>query len=76
MVIDSGPVLTGPEAMIFGQHVDGAIVATRKDISRVPKVEEACQRLSSVGVHLIGAVVNGATAEVRNTTLALTKAAD
>jgi capsular exopolysaccharide synthesis family protein len=72
VILDSGPVLTGPEAMIYGQHVDAAILATRRDVSRVPKVDEASRRLQSVGIHVIGAVVNGARSDVRSNQLALT----
>ena len=72
VILDSGPVLTGPEAMIYGQHVDAAILATRRDVSRVPKVDEAFRRLQSVGIHVIGAVVNGARSDVRSNQLALT----
>jgi Mrp family chromosome partitioning ATPase len=72
VVLDSGPVLTGPEAMIYGQYVDAAILATRRDVSRVPKVDEAYRRLQSVGIHVIGAVVNGARSDVRSNQLALT----
>ncbi len=72
VILDSGPVLTGPEAMIYGQYVDAAILATRRDVSRVPKVDEAYRRLQSVGIHVIGAVVNGARSDVRSNQLALT----
>ncbi len=71
IVIDAGPVLTGPEALIFGQHVDGAVISTRRDFSRLPKVDEATRRLRSVGVHVIGAVVNGVHAESRTNMVAL-----
>ena len=56
-------MLTGPESLIFGQHVDGAILSTRRDVSRLPKVEEAKTRLNSVGIRVLGAVVNGAPTE-------------
>ena len=65
VVVDSGPVLTGPESMIFGQHVDGAVISTRRDISQLPKVEDAYSRLRSVGIPVIGTVVNGIAAETR-----------
>lgn len=65
VIVDSGPVLTGPESLIFGQYVEGAVLSTRKDISRVPKVDEAVQRLRSVGINVVGAVVNGTTGESR-----------
>ena len=71
VVVDSGPVLTGPESLIFGQHVDGAILSTRRDVSRVPKVDEAKARLQSVNIRVLGAVVNGAATEVRNKVAAL-----
>ena len=71
VILDSGPVLTGPETMIYGQHVDAAILATRRDVSRIPKVDEAFRRLQSVGIHVIGAVVNGTHSDVRSNQLAL-----
>ncbi|MEM8680480.1 MAG: CpsD/CapB family tyrosine-protein kinase, partial [Planctomycetota bacterium] len=74
IVVDSGPVLTGPEALIFGQYVDGAILSTRRDISQLPKVDDAYRRLQSVGVHVIGSVVNGIDGTVRSSALALTSA--
>ncbi|MCA9264839.1 MAG: polysaccharide biosynthesis tyrosine autokinase [Planctomycetales bacterium] len=73
VVIDSGPVLVGAEAMIYGQHVDGAVLCSRRDTSRLPKIEEATRRLQSVGVRVLGVVVNGETAEVRPTQLSLMK---
>ena len=54
VILDSGPVLTGPGAMICGQHVDAAVLSTRRDISRLPKIDEACKRLQSVGIFVLG----------------------
>ena len=71
VVVDAGPVLTGPEALIFGQHVDGAILSTRRDVSRVPKIDEARARLQSVNIKVLGAVVNGGSTEVRTKMAAL-----
>ncbi len=65
VVVDSGPVLTGPEALIFGQFVDGAILSTRRDVSRINKVDEAKRRLEPVGIHIIGTVVNGTNTDSR-----------
>jgi capsular exopolysaccharide synthesis family protein len=66
VVVDTGPVLTGPESLLIGQHVDGAVISSRRDISRIPKVDEAVQRLRSVGVRVVGAVVNGTGGESRD----------
>lgn len=59
VVIDTAPVLTVADAMLIGQHVDGAIVSTRLGFSQRPKIEDAVKRLRAVGVQVIGAVVNG-----------------
>jgi capsular exopolysaccharide synthesis family protein len=65
IVVDTGPVLTNPDAMLIGQHVDAAVISVRRDVSRLPKVNEACGRLQAVGVHVVGAVLNGAGIDVR-----------
>ena len=59
VVIDSGPVLKVADPLLVGQHVDVAIVATLRDTSRVPHVYEAVERLRSVGITVLGSVVNG-----------------
>jgi capsular exopolysaccharide synthesis family protein len=59
VVIDSGPVLKVADSLLVGQHVDAAILSVLKDASKVPHVYEACERLRSVGINVMGAVVNG-----------------
>jgi capsular exopolysaccharide synthesis family protein len=71
IVLDTGPVLTSPDAMLLGQHADATVISLRRDVSRLPKVLEACDRLRSVGVHIAGAVLNGASADVRESELSL-----
>ena len=71
IVLDSGPVLTGADPMLLGQNVDATILSVRRDISRLPKIVEAYDRLQSVGIYVMGAVVNGATMEVRSNRLEL-----
>jgi capsular exopolysaccharide synthesis family protein len=65
VIIDIAPVLTGPDAVIFGVHVSGAVFATRQDHSSIEKVDEAQRRLRSVGIRILGAVINGAASESR-----------
>ena len=76
VILDSGPVLTGPGAIICGQYVDAAVLSTRRDVSRLPKVEEAYRRLQSVGIYVIGSVVNSTKSDVRVNQIALTSAQD
>jgi succinoglycan biosynthesis transport protein ExoP len=59
LVIDSGPVLKIADPLLIGQHVDAAILSVLRDTSKVPKVYEACERLRSVGITVLGSVVNG-----------------
>jgi len=42
-----------------GQHVDAALFAVLRDVSRVPAVLAAQQKLQSLGVRTLGAVVIG-----------------
>ncbi len=65
IVIDGSPVLTSPDALLLGQHADSALLSVRRDVSQTPKVNAAVDRLSSVGIPLLGAVVNGSSVEVR-----------
>jgi succinoglycan biosynthesis transport protein ExoP len=59
VIMDAPPVLLVPDALTVGRWADGALLAVRYDTSRFPLVERAHRRLASVGVPIIGAVVNG-----------------
>ncbi len=59
IMIDSGPVLTDSDALLFGRYADGVLLSVLRDVSRVPQVFEACERIRAVNIPLLGAVVNG-----------------
>lgn len=59
IVIDAGPVLAFADVLLLGQLSDAAIIVTMRDVSRVPLVTKAVQRLRSVGIKVLGTVVNG-----------------
>jgi capsular exopolysaccharide synthesis family protein len=59
VIIDAPPVLAVPDALLLGRWADGAIIAVRHDTSRFPLVERAIKRMSTVGVSVLGVVVNG-----------------
>jgi capsular exopolysaccharide synthesis family protein len=59
IIIDAPPVLPVPDALIVGQWADGAILASRYDISRFPQVERARRQLDSAGIAVLGTVING-----------------
>jgi len=62
IVIDSAPVLSVADTLLIGQHADAAVLALLQGVSRVPKVYEATERLESVGIPVMGAVVGGVSA--------------
>lgn len=59
VVIDAGPVLAFADSLILGQRCDAVILTTMIDVSSVTLVNKAVERLQTVGVRLMGAVVNG-----------------
>lgn len=59
IVVDSAPVLPVNDSLLIGQYVDATVFAIRRDVSRFGKVASACERLTSVGVDVLGAVVIG-----------------
>ncbi len=59
ILVDSCPVLPVADSLLVGQHVDAVIFSLLREISRMPRVYAAYQRLSMLGVRILGAVVNG-----------------
>lgn len=59
LVVDTPPVLPVADALLVSQHVDGVILSVLRNVSRIPRVREAHDRLSTLGVRVLGAVVNG-----------------
>ena len=62
VVIDAGPLLDVSDPLLLAQQSDGVILVTMLDVSRMPQVTAAIDRLRTVGVGLMGVVVNGVTA--------------
>jgi capsular exopolysaccharide synthesis family protein len=69
VIIDSAPVLKVADPLLFGQHVDTTILSVLRDVSQTPRVFEASERLRSVGISVLGAVVNGVNEQVDDRTL-------
>jgi polysaccharide biosynthesis transport protein len=63
VLIDTCPVLPVADALLVARHVDGVLMSLLVDVSQVDKVNAACQKLASVDVPLLGAVVNGTRGE-------------
>ncbi len=61
IVIDVSPVLPVPDAMMIGQHADAVILSVLHNVSRLPAIYAAQQRLASIDIPILGAVVTGET---------------
>lgn len=59
IIVDSAPVLPVVDTLLISQSVDAVIFAILREVSRVPKVHAAYERLQTLGVRILGAIVNG-----------------
>jgi capsular exopolysaccharide synthesis family protein len=59
IIVDSSPLLPVPDGLLVAQLVDGVLISLMCDVSRLPRVYDACSKLTSLGVTVLGAVVNG-----------------
>jgi capsular exopolysaccharide synthesis family protein len=59
VIVDSSPMLCVADSSSIGKNVDGAILVARQDISRVPVVGVACERMELLGMPLLGSVMVG-----------------
>lgn len=64
IIVDSCPVLPVADSLLIGQHVDGVVISILQDISQLPKVLNASERLSQLNIPLLGAVVNGIKTDI------------
>jgi capsular exopolysaccharide synthesis family protein len=63
VVVDVCPVLPVPDALWIGQYADAALFAVLRNVSRLPAVYAAQQRLGALDIPTLGAVVVGEAAE-------------
>ena len=59
IIVDTAPVLLVTDSLIISQHVDAVIFSILREVSQIPPVHAAYERLSSLGVRIFGAVVSG-----------------
>lgn len=64
IIVDSCPVLPVADALLIGQHVDGVVFSIMQDISQLPKVLTATEKMNQLNIPLVGAVVNGIKQDV------------
>src|SRR5262249_47327868 len=62
IVIDSPPVLPVADALLIGQQADGVVFSVLQEVSRLPSIYAAYERLTMLNIRILGAVVNGSEA--------------
>jgi capsular exopolysaccharide synthesis family protein len=66
IVVDSCPVLPVADALWLGRWMDAVLLSVRPEMSQVPQVYQACERLAALNIPVLGAVVNGVRMTRRN----------
>ena len=56
-------MLAVSDSLHIGQHADAAVFSIMRDVSSMPKVHAAHDRLARLGVRVLGAVVTGTPLE-------------
>ncbi len=64
IIIDSAPLLPVVDSLLLGQHADGVVLSVLREVSQLPMVRSAAERLESVGIRILGVIANGVTSEV------------
>ena len=76
VIIDVSPILPVADALLIGEHADAVLLSVLRNVSRLPAVHAAQQRLAALGIRVLGAVVIGegmeAYGQVRYPALAAT----
>ncbi len=63
IIVDSHPVLPATDSLLIAQHADAVVLSVMREVSRTPRVYAAFQKLATLGIHVLGAVVSGLPSE-------------
>jgi capsular exopolysaccharide synthesis family protein len=59
VIVDTSPILPVADGLIIAQQVDAVLFSILADVSRKAKILAAYQRITALGVKVLGAVVTG-----------------
>jgi capsular exopolysaccharide synthesis family protein len=65
IIVDTCPILPVADTLLVAQHVDGVVFSILQDVSQLPKVLLASERLTQLNIPLLGAVVNGIKPDIQ-----------
>jgi capsular exopolysaccharide synthesis family protein len=64
IVVDSGPILPVSDTLQIATHTDAVLIAILEQASQLPAVHHAQQKLATLGIRVLGAVVGGTQQQV------------
>jgi capsular exopolysaccharide synthesis family protein len=64
VIVDSAPILLVADSQVICQECDGVLFSVLQQVSRLPQVYAAHERLTALRARVLGAVVNGAEGPV------------
>lgn len=59
IIVDTAPILPVVDSRVIGEHVDGAVLSTIRDRSRLPQLVAAIELMKAHDTEIVGVVVNG-----------------
>jgi len=59
IIVDSAPILAVADSLLVAEQVDAVLFSILRDVSRIPEVYAAYERLEKLGIRMLGAVVSG-----------------
>ncbi len=65
IVIDSSPLLHVADPLMIAQHTDGVIFSILRDVSRLPNVYAAYEKIKMLHVRILGSIVHGVKQQKR-----------
>jgi capsular exopolysaccharide synthesis family protein len=63
IILDTAPVLPVADTLLLAQYVDAALFSILREVSQIPKVQSAYERIAALGVPILGAVLAGSHSE-------------
>lgn len=59
VIVDTPPVLAAGESLVLSRGADSVLLCALRDVTRVPQLRKAAERVSSAGAKVAGLVLNG-----------------
>ena len=68
VIVDSAPILPVADSQVICQQADGVVFTVLRDVSRLPQIYAAHERLVALRIRVLGTVVNGSDGPVYGST--------